>query len=241
MQTSTVLYLCLTVLLSYFFGNINFAILISKLRKSDIRESGSGNPGTMNMLRTYGATMGVLTLFLDVLKGFIPSFTAFLLFRNIYVASFSVGDLALFLSGVSATLGHIFPVTLGFKGGKGVATTLGMFIASSPIVAIVLFLLGVLYIFLFEFGSMGSMLFLSSMAIYEGLKFSAKYVVNGAVPKEVFWLYLALCVLIFLSYVITWSAHKENVLRLVKGLEHKTRLKRILAKKKPNKNKLNKI
>ena len=69
--------------LSYMFGNVNFAIIISKLKKSDIRKLGSGNPGTLNMSRNFGLKTGILTLFLDALKGAIPCLVGFFVFKNI--------------------------------------------------------------------------------------------------------------------------------------------------------------
>lgn len=227
--TLTVL-LFVTAICSYFIGNINFAVIISKSKNKDIRECGSGNPGTMNMLRNYGAKLGVLTLFLDAMKGFIPAIIAKFLFANVYIATFAISDLALYVAGVSATLGHIFPVFMKFKGGKGVATTLGVFLASSPLITLVIFSLGVLYIYLFEYGSMGSMMFLSSLAIYQGIKYSMKYVIDGQISADIRYPYLALCVLIFSTCLITWLAHRENIYKLVFGLEHKTELKKILKK-----------
>ncbi|MEG1806411.1 MAG: glycerol-3-phosphate acyltransferase, partial [Clostridia bacterium] len=219
--------LIITAIASYFVGNINFAVIISKFAKSDIRKSGSGNPGTMNMLRTFGAKLGVLTLFLDAMKGFVPATIAKLVFANSFVASFCIGDLAMYIAGISVTLGHIFPVLMKFKGGKGVATTLGVFLASSPIPTLIIFLLGVLYIYFFEFGSMGSMLFLSGMAIYQGIIYNAKYVINGVLDEAIAPLYFALCVLILCTCLVTWLAHKDNIGRLIFGVEHKTELKKI--------------
>lgn len=219
-----------TAIASYFVGNINFAIIISKIANSDIRKSGSGNPGTMNMLRTFGAKLGALTLFLDAMKGFVPSLVAKLIFANSFVGDFCLGDLALYIAGISATLGHIFPVLLKFKGGKGVATTLGVFLASSPIPTLIIFVLGVAYIYFFEFGSMGSLMFLSGMAIYQGIKFHVKYVIDGALNPTIAPYYFVLCVLILSTCLITWLAHRANITRLIFGLEHRTELKKIIKK-----------
>jgi glycerol-3-phosphate acyltransferase PlsY len=117
-----VLYYALLIIGSYFIGNISFAIIISKKKNGDITKVGSGNPGTMNMLRTYGFKLGFLTLVLDTLKGAIPSLIGLLIF----------GKVGLYTAGLSAILGHIFPVVRKFKGGKGIACTLGVFLVADP-------------------------------------------------------------------------------------------------------------
>ena len=73
------------VLASYFVGNINFALIISKLKKSDVRKLGSGNPGTLNMSRNFGLKIGLLTLFLDMLKGAIPTLVGYFAFYGVFV------------------------------------------------------------------------------------------------------------------------------------------------------------
>ena len=104
----------LFIILSYLIGSINFAYLIAGSKNLDISSSGSGNPGTSNILRTLGKKYAVLVLLGDVLKGIIP----ILLF-----------DQNLIIYGVAAVIGHIYPIFYKFKGGKGVATYLGVYIA----------------------------------------------------------------------------------------------------------------
>lgn len=117
------------VLASYFVGNINFALIISKLKKSDVRKLGSGNPGTLNMSRNFGLKIGLLTLFLDMLKGAIPTLVGYFAFYGVFVGEgtpqFYLPDLAKFACGFAAVLGHIYPVFLKFRGGKGIASTIG--------------------------------------------------------------------------------------------------------------------
>ncbi|MGN0148843.1 MAG: glycerol-3-phosphate acyltransferase, partial [Clostridia bacterium] len=129
--------------ISYLIGSVNFSILISKaISGKDIRESGSGNAGATNMLRTHGKKMGVLTLLLDVLKGIVCVLIAILYVEFInspdrYYEWGSQSDLAMFrswlnsvslpyIAGVCVILGHNFPIYFRFKGGKGVATSLGV-------------------------------------------------------------------------------------------------------------------
>ena len=237
MSTQQTITLVVLAICSNLFGNINFAIIISKLNKADIRKSGSGNPGTMNMLRNHGVGLGALTLLLDVLKGMIPSLVGYYVFSNVVVGGFDISDIALYVCGLSAAMGHIFPISMKFKGGKGVATTLGVFIAASPIASLIIFALGVAYIFMFEFGSMGSMLFLAGMAIFQGLKYNAKYVIDGVLAPELRTYYLILSILIFIACLTTWLAHYVNIKNLIFGLEHKTQLKKLVKKLKKKKEK----
>lgn len=220
-------YLVLTVVISYFIGNINFAIIISKAMGKDIRSFGSGNPGTMNMLRNMGGKIGVLTLILDGAKGFVPAFFAHMIFSQYVIGGFNAGELALFVAGCSACLGHIFPITLGFKGGKGVATTFGMFAAASPLAAVVIFLIGVVFIMLSEHGSLGSLLFLAGMSCFEGIRLSLIYFQNGVLVCDAAP-YFVTCIFIFATCAIVWNAHRSNIKKLIAGNEHKTRLRKIL-------------
>lgn len=220
-------YFVLTCVLSYFIGNINFAILISKAKGKDIRDCGSGNPGTMNMLRNNGAVLGIATLLLDGAKGFVPTFVAGLVFSKYVIGGFDVADMAMMLAGFSACLGHVFPVFLKFKGGKGVATVLGMFIALSPLFSIVAFFVGVGFILLVEYGSYGCMMFLSAMATNQGVSLASKYVAGGEILCNPIP-YFVTCVVLFATIALVWVAHKSNIKGLISGTEHKTKLRTIL-------------
>ena len=143
---------------SYFMGNINFAIIISKLKKRDIRTLGSGNPGTMNMSRNFGLKIGVLTLVLDMLKGAIPTFVAFIIYKDMYFVgtTLPINQIAMVGCGFFAVLGHIFPIFMRFKGGKGIATTIGVFFVCNPLVALISGILAIAFILITEVGAMGS-------------------------------------------------------------------------------------
>ncbi|MFI3128625.1 MAG: glycerol-3-phosphate 1-O-acyltransferase PlsY [Bacillota bacterium] len=224
-------WLVLTVVCSYFCGNVNFAILISRAKGKDIRSFGSGNPGTMNMMRNVGGKLGILTLILDGFKGFLPAFIAKMIFSQYVIGGFNAGELAMFLAGSAACIGHIYPVTLGFKGGKGVATALGMFIAASPAPALIIFVIGVLFIFVTEYGSFGNMLALAGMSCFEGVRLSNTYYFPGEVLSCDPIPYFITCLLIFGTCFIVWLAHRKNIFNLIFGVEHKTRLRKILLKK----------
>ncbi len=115
------------LLLSYLIGAIPFGLLLGRMVGKDVREEGSGNIGATNVNRVLGKKLGILTLFCDVAKGFIPVFVASIMLP--------IGDnweLYVGLCGLATVLGHMFSIYLGFKGGKGVATALGVFLFFSP-------------------------------------------------------------------------------------------------------------
>ena len=118
------------ILLGYFAGNISFARIISKAIHSDITMLGSGNPGTMNMTRNYGWKIGLLTLFLDLLKATIPCLLARILGEHFFI---DYTNILVYTTGLAVVLGHDFPVFYKFRGGKGVACTLGIFAVLYPV------------------------------------------------------------------------------------------------------------
>ena len=218
---------------SYFVGCFNFALLISKIKHKDVRKMGSGNPGTMNMSRQFGLKIGAATLFLDMFKGGAMVLVGYFVFRGKVFAGtdFLVSDLARYVCGVCVIVGHIYPVTMKFKGGKGIASTLGMFWFALTcdywwmfFAALGILVLTLLYIFKSEWGSMGSLIGTSGFAIWQGTIFLLRY---GA-EKNVY--FAAAMLLLLLLNVFTWGAHHKNVWRLLSGTEHRTSVKKIAKK-----------
>ena len=161
----------LLIVFSYFVGNISWARVFSKKQNGDITKSGSGNPGTMNMLRTYGVKLAFLTLILDALKGAIPALCGMFLF--IYTGLNQ--DVGIYLAGLCAVAGHMFPVIYKFKGGKGVATALGVFMVANPLWLILAFAVGFVYVWFFDYGSVASLFIIAFMSILQGYSNNAKY------------------------------------------------------------------
>ena len=186
----------LLVIFSYLFGNLNFALIISKRHNSDITKKGSGNPGTMNMLRSYGAKLGGLTLILDILKGAIPAILGFYIFGG--SANLEMATLGLYIGGFSVIIGHIYPVMLKFKGGKGIACSLGVFLVANPLATLIFFIISVVYLWFFEYGSISSLIMITAFTIIEGVKL-APY--NN----------LPITLLLFSIFFITWFAHRQNI------------------------------
>ena len=202
--------LCLT---GYLMGNVSFAKIISRLKHDDITKHGSGNPGSMNMLRTFGLKMGLLTLFLDALKGAIPALLGFFMFGG-----YSSGELAyigLYAGGISAVVGHCFPIASNFKGGKGVATTLGVFAVAEPYIALGAFVVCFLYLVIFDYGAIASFIFITALTLYEGYRFHSN---------------LTISIMLFAVYVLVFYMHRKNITRLLIGKENKVKLKDKLKK-----------
>ena len=141
---------------SYFIGNINTAVALSKLKGKDIRKCGSGNPGTMNMIRTFGKPFGALTLLLDVAKGVLPSLLGWLFMGNGEFLRLGADRLGLYVGGLCAEIGHIYPVAMKFKGGKGVATLLGVCLTCKPVIWVASMAVGIAFLFVAKIGSLTS-------------------------------------------------------------------------------------
>ena len=150
------------VIVSYFMGNISFSRFLAKTKKKDITKLGSGNAGSTNILRNFGFKFGVLNLVLDILKGFIPSFLAYKIFNDNLVY--------LYIAGISVMIGHIYPVMFKFKGGKGIASMLGVFLAADPIVTLIVIGVAAVSWLLFKYGSVASFICVTSLTVYEGIK-----------------------------------------------------------------------
>ena len=183
--------LVILAICSYFLGNVNWALVISKFKKSDIRTMGSGNPGTLNMSRNFGLKIGLLTFFLDIAKGAIPTLVAFFMFSDKYFAKtgFSVSDFAIYLCGFSVVMGHIYPLFLKFKGGKGIASTIGVFLVCESvhgwpwvIVPIMALVAAAVFIYFTEFGAMGSFIAITPPAISGFIRL---FIENSAHPQTI--------------------------------------------------------
>ena len=196
----------LLILGGYLLGNFSSAKFLSKLKKDDITKHGSGNPGTMNMLRTFGLKAGILTLILDALKGAIPSMVGFLIFGG---ATGSLAYIALFAGGLSAVVGHVFPVFYKFKGGKGVACIFGMFMVAEPIWSLVAFAVCLIYLLIFKYGVLASFIFITTLTIIEGNRFRGN---------------LYICLILFATFFLIWFMHRQNFFRLLIGKENKANL-----------------
>ncbi len=183
---------------SYLIGAIPFGLLIGKAVGVDVRSAGSKNIGATNVNRLLGKRLGLATLILDCLKGFLPIFLASLMIGE------SGDDSLLIMScGILAVIGHMFPVYLGFRGGKGVATALGVFLFLSPVAILISFAVFILAVGGTGFVSAGSLL---ASALFPMWLWLMGY------PISVILTSLIIAVLI-------WIKHHENIVRLIHGEE----------------------
>lgn len=181
---------------AYLIGSIPTGLLLGKAYGIDVRKEGSGNIGATNLYRTVGRKVGIITLIGDCLKGLIPV----LLVKS---STFSP-ELAAWV-GLAAFCGHVFSVFLKFKGGKGVATALGVFLALAPLAVAIAVALFAILMFLWRYVSLGS---ISAAA---------------AMPLAVFFLggSKAVTTVTFLIALIVIIRHHENIRRLLAGNENK--------------------
>ncbi len=183
--------------LAYLLGSISSAVIVSRVMGLvDPRETGSKNPGATNILRYGGKKAAVLTLAGDILKGVMPVLIARALTADAVIIT---------LCGFAAFLGHLFPVFFGFRGGKGVATALGVWFAIDPWVGLALFVTWVLMALLFRYSSLAAL------------------TASAAAPLYVAWLspgtpYLA--TMIVMSAILIFR-HRANIRNLIAGTETK--------------------
>ena len=204
----------LVIDVSYLCGNISFARMISRKKNQDITKLGSGNPGMTNTLRNFGVKLGILNLLLDMLKAFIPALVAYYVFGEDRVM--------LYIAGLSAMCGHIYPVFYKFKGGKGISSMMGIFLASNPLATLIVIAVGAVVWILFEYGSVVSFLCITSLTVIEGVR--AKMTLPMLDRKII-------CLMLFAIFAFTWYAHRKNIERLLLGKESKASIKKKVKKK----------
>ncbi len=185
------------ILISYLIGSIPFGLIFAKLfGYGDIRKIGSGNIGATNVLRTGNKILAILTLIGDIAKGSLTIFIA--------QHYFSLGENSVYISGFTALIGHIFPIWLGFKGGKGVATAFGVILAINPFIAGLLIATWLVVAVLSR---------ISSLAALIATLQAPLYALAAGHPNLILFLY---CVA-----ALIWFTHRGNIKRLLKGIESK--------------------
>ncbi len=208
------LFLVLAAVVAYFLGSINFARIFQwHLNKKDITAEGSHNPGTMNVLRTRGFGEAMLTLAFEALKVGGPALACWFAFgSNPDYQRFA--DLAYFISAASGIFGHCFPIYYGFKGGKGVACTFGMFLFNPHFwwVSLVGFAICFVLFMFIQYGFIISFIFIIGMAIY-GTCFFSLLVTNP--------LNIGVIVILWVNALLVVFLHRGNIKRFLAGQENK--------------------
>lgn len=198
--------IALILAIAYLIGSIPSGYLIVRATEGgDVRETGSGGTGATNVSRSAGKGAGILTLILDVIKGVFVVFLAGVLSDGL----FPFADWTIAFAGVLAILGHIFPVWLRFRGGKGVATALGVFLMLAPIVAVIALVVFAITFALTRYVSLASLVAIASIAI----------TILTLTLFDPFELPNAIAALLSAGLVV--FAHRANIQRLIAGSEPK--------------------
>lgn len=184
------------IVVAYLIGSVPVGIILSKIRGVDPRKTGSGNIGATNVMRAAGKVFGVITLAGDIVKGLVPTALA-IHYKQPYLVVAAIG--------LATFLGHLFPVYLRFRGGKGVATALGVYLAISPCAIMVSIFVFILTLVKWRFVSLGSL---------TGTALVPITLIVLHEPFEYICLSLIIGILIFIK-------HKDNIKRLVEGNENK--------------------
>ena len=178
----------------YLSGSIPYGLIIGRLSGiGDIRKSGSGNIGATNMLRQGGKKLAILTLLADMLKGLAP----------VVVAS-AFGETYGLIAALGAVFGHLFPIWLKFKGGKGVATSIGVFIGIAPFVGLIVCVTWIAMAYFFRISSLAALVSIAAAPVIFTMTASEPFIVIGFI--------IAVCV---------WIRHQANIRRLLAGTEPK--------------------
>ena len=189
--------LFLIILISYLFGSIPFGLLLTKIfLKKDIREIGSGNIGATNVLRSGNKILGYSTLVLDILKAVLP----------ILYVKFFMNDY-LYISALSIFIGHVFPIWLKFKGGKGVASYLGILCCLDIFSALIFGVVWICIFILFKFSSLSSLLASLTIPIFQ-------FFYNS---NSDYYFY-------FMMFILIFFTHRENIKRLRNNTESKSKI-----------------
>ena len=203
----------LMAVIAYAIGSVNFSVLISRrVAGFDVREKGSGNAGTTNMLRSVGKGAALATLILDILKGVVAIFIAKFIFGGL--ASEANTAILVQLAGFFVVVGHTFPMFFGFKGGKGVATSLGVLLLTNPLIGAICLVFALVVMAFTRMVSLGSIMaailfpvltiFIKDNYIADGYN----YIIFG----------IAMAVLVIFN-------HRSNLKRIYNGTENRLSFK----------------
>jgi acyl phosphate:glycerol-3-phosphate acyltransferase len=199
-------YAFLAVVAAYLFGSLAFAIIVSRaMGLADPRSFGSGNPGATNVLRSGSKPAALITLLLDALKGFLP---VFLVKR--YGEPYGLNEGTVAMVAIAAFLGHLYPVFFRFKGGKGVATFIGVVFGVEWLLGVGTGLTWLIIAFFFRYSSLASLISAAFAPVYYLLTDRVAWYADARIATALF----------VMALLLGWR-HRENVSRLVQGKESK--------------------
>ena len=207
----------IVAIIAYLIGSINFSIIISKkMAGFDVREKGSGNAGTTNMLRSVGKKAAAITLVCDILKGVVSIGLAIIIGN---IAKYLDRELLLQIAGIAVVLGHTFPVFFGFKGGKGVATSLGVLLMSNWQIGLICLVFAVVLMALTRMVSLGSC---AAAVLFPVLTLFINQhytVLTDGKSGRVYFIYS-----VILAIIVLYN-HRSNIKRILSGTENKLSFK----------------
>lgn len=207
----------IVAIIAYLIGSVNFSVLISKkMAGFDVREKGSGNAGTTNMLRSVGKKAAVITLVCDILKGVVSIVIAIIVGN---IAKNLDRELLLQIAGITVVLGHTFPIFFGFKGGKGVATSLGVLLMSNWQIGLICLVFAVVLMALTRMVSLGSC---AAAVLFPVLTLFINQhytVLTDGKSGRVYFVYS-----VILAIIVLYN-HRSNIKRILSGTENKLSFK----------------
>ena len=201
-------------IIAYLIGSVNFSVILSKkMAGFDVREKGSGNAGTTNMLRSVGKKAAAITLLCDVLKGIVAIIIAIIIGK---ILKDTDKALLVQLAALGVVIGHTFPIFFGFKGGKGVATSLGVLLMVNWQIGLICLVFAIILMALTQMVSLGSV---AAAILYPVLVMfiHTNYTISEGSSYFVFSIILA---------VIVVFNHRENIKRLLEGKENRISFKK---------------
>ena len=212
-----ILYIIMAIV-AYLIGSISFSVIISKkMAGFDVREKGSGNAGSTNMLRSVGKKAAANTLICDILKGVVAILIAIIL-GNIFKNSNK--ELLLQIAGIAVVLGHTFPIFFGFKGGKGVATSLGILLMSNWQIGLICLVFGVVLIILTRMVSLGSCMAAILFPVLTLFINEHYTVLTEGKSGNVYFIYS-----VIMAIIVLYN-HRSNIKRILNGTENKISFKK---------------
>ena len=208
----------LIAIIAYLIGSINFSVILSKkMAGFDVRQKGSGNAGTTNMLRSVGKKAAAITLICDILKGVVSIGIAILVG---YLFNAQNKSILVQIAAIAVVIGHTFPIFFGFKGGKGVATSLGVLIMTNWQIGLICLAIAIIIMAITKMVSLGSCM--AAIAFPLLTYFAANIFENAYIVKEgsSYFVYS-----IILAFIVLFN-HRSNIKRIITGKENKLSFKR---------------
>ena len=200
-------------IIAYLIGSVNFSIIISKKTAGfDVREKGSGNAGTTNMLRSVGKKAAAITLLCDILKGVISIGIAIIIGK---LWTDLNAELLLQIAGIAVVLGHTFPIFFGFKGGKGVATSLGVLLMSNWQIGLICLVFALILMILTRMVSLGSCAAAVLFPVLTLFINDHYTVLTEGKSGSVYFIYS-----VILAVIVLFN-HRSNIKRILNGTENK--------------------